>query len=243
MGLALTDFISHQAFADLRGMHDVCASGWTHERHHLPSSTHTAKTGKLFIPGSRKGTTLSIHGRELGPERHMGVSKSKSYENFSHTTDQENYMIISSGPHKVNNSTAMVMAPQTTCHLLIQHMHQRPISKELNDWWLHLGSVLLMTCLLQLQSSVHHSVHPYGPVVQPFTCLDTVLTFCITLGLDSAALFQAVTLQRQQPQQGFSKDLQLVGYLTKTDWVILLASLASRAFVITLYVTSYIRRS
>lgn len=109
-------------------------------------------------------------------------------------------------------------------------------------WGLHLGSVLLMTCLLQLQSSVHHSVHPYGPVVQPVTCLDTVLTFCITLGLDSAALFQAVTLQRQQPQQGFSKDLQLVGYLTKTDWVILLASLASQAFVITLYVTSHICR-
>lgn len=85
-----------------KGMQDVCASGWIHERHHLPSSTHMAKTGKLFIPGSGKGTTLSIHYRELGPERHMGVLKPESYENFSHTTDQENYMIISSGPHKVN---------------------------------------------------------------------------------------------------------------------------------------------
>lgn len=134
MSLASRDFIFHQAFADQRGMHDVCASGGgTHKWHHLPSSTHTAKTGKLFIPGSRKKTTSSIHGRELGPERHMGLSKSKSYKNFSHTTDQENYMIISSGSHKVNNSTAMVMPPPTTCHLLIQHTHQGPISKELND--------------------------------------------------------------------------------------------------------------
>lgn len=59
-------------------------------------------------------------------------------------------------------------------------------------WGLHLGSVLLMTCLLKLPSSVRHSVHPYGLAAQPFTCLDTVLTFCSTLGLESAALFQAV---------------------------------------------------
>lgn len=36
------------------------------------------------------------------PERHLGILKSESYKIFSHRTDQENDIIISSAPHKVN---------------------------------------------------------------------------------------------------------------------------------------------
>jgi hypothetical protein len=54
--LTLRCIIFKQAFPAFRRMQDVCASGWIPEQHHLPSSTHTAKTDKLLIPGSRKGT-------------------------------------------------------------------------------------------------------------------------------------------------------------------------------------------
>lgn len=110
-------------------------------------------------------------------------------------------------------------------------------------WRLQLGSVPLLTCLPKLLSSAHHSVHPYGPFVQPFIYLDTALIFCLILGLDSAALCQAETPQQQQPQQCLSKDLQLVGYLTlQTVWFHLLTQACLLSPLLPCWNLRYIQR-
>lgn len=61
--------------------------------------TQQRLTSYLFLGVGRGHFINSLLWTE---ERHMGVLKSGSHENFSHTTDQENDIINPSRPHKVN---------------------------------------------------------------------------------------------------------------------------------------------
>lgn len=147
----------------------------------------------------------------------MGILKSELLE----LCPQENDIIISSGPHKVDTQYCNGDGPQQhgmwSSNIFIKDQQAK---NSMVIWGLQLGSAPLLTCLLKLLASAHHTIHPCGPFVQAFIYLNTVLTFCLILGLDSAALCQAGTQQQQQPQQCLSKDFQLVGDLTTTDCVV-----------------------
>lgn len=82
--------IFKQAFPAFRRKQDVCASGWIQEHHQLPTSTHTERLTSYLFLGVRRGHFVnSWLWTEI--KEAMGVLKSESQENLSHTTDQEKW--------------------------------------------------------------------------------------------------------------------------------------------------------